>query len=125
MISKDDMFEALAHVQRRRLLVDLLEGGPQRVPELSEATRELAGASEAFIRQYLSDHSDIDGVDDDLLRLYYVHLPMLAEYGFVEWSTESRLATRGPRFDELLPVLELLAYRAEPDASGGVPEIRR
>ena len=125
MINKDDIFEALAHVQRRRLLVDLLEGGPRRVPELSEATRELAGASEAFIRQYLSDHSDIDGVDDDLLRLYYVHLPMLAEHGFVEWSAESRLATRGARFDELLPVLELLAYRAEPDASGGVPEIRR
>ena len=125
MINRDDIFEALAHRQRRRLLVDLLEEGPRRVPELSQATRELAGASEPFIRQYLSDHSDIDGVDDDLLRLHYVHLPVLTRHDFVVWSPETRLATRGPRFDDLRPVLELLADPVEAEIPEDVPEIRR
>lgn len=125
MINRDDIFGAMADVHRRRLLVDLLVEGPRPVPKLSGATRELAGASEAFVRQYLSDHNDIDGVDDDLLRMHYVHLPELVEYGFVEWSKETRLVTRGPRFDELGPVLELLADRVEADTPEDPAEIRR
>lgn len=111
MIQNDDIFDAVVHVQRRRLLVDLLEEGPQSVTELSLKGREMVEANEAFLEQYLSGPRDIDGVDDDLLRLHHVHLPKLAGYGFVEWSPGAGLVAKGPRFDEVRPVLELLVDR--------------
>ena len=114
MIQNDDIFDAVAHVQRRRLLVDLLEEGPQRVLELSRPSREMAEASESFLEQYLAGRCQLEGVDDDLLRLRRVHLPRLADCGFVEWSPEAGLVRAGPRFDEVRPLLELLADREGP-----------
>lgn len=113
MIQNDDIFDAMRHVQRRRLLVDLLEDGPQHVLELSRASREMAEASDTFLEQYLSSDLELEGVDDDLLRLHHVHLPHLTEHGYVEWSRDAGLVRAGPRFDEVRPLLELLADRQQ------------
>ncbi len=48
--------------------------------------------------------------DPDTLRvrLRHVHLPMLAEMGFVTWEADPWRASRGPRFDEVGAVFEAL-----------------
>ena len=94
--SADDVFVALADRQRRRLLLALLESNPQA--DGSVASQTDGGVDEL----------------DPALRMYHVHLPKLADYGFVEWDREAGEVTRGSRFAEIEPLLELLDdHRAE------------
>lgn len=44
-------------------------------------------------------------VEDDLIEN---HLPALEEAGYIEWDRESGTISKGPRFDEIEPVLELM-----------------
>lgn len=47
-------------------------------------------------------------------RLYHSHLPNLAEKGYIEWDADSELIRRGPHFDHIEPLLDLLVeYREE------------
>lgn len=108
MIENDDVFDALAVVRRRKLLVGLLEHEPRHVTRLSETARELSQANEAYLREFLDGPMEIEGVEKTAVRLHLVDLPKLAEQGFVEWSPGAHRVTRGPRFGELRPVLELL-----------------
>ena len=83
----DDLFDALADSQRRRILVELLDHNPQDasvVPETKTTTER----------------------ERDLLMSHHVHLPKLDDYGFIEWDRSDGVVTRGPRFDEIRPVLE-------------------
>jgi hypothetical protein len=86
----NDVFEVLADVHRRRLLFDVLDQNPVDVSELSGVPWE------------------IDEGDEDLVRKRHVHLPKLVDQGFVEWDREHAVVTKGPRFDEIRPFLELL-----------------
>ncbi|WP_245757959.1 DUF7344 domain-containing protein [Natronobacterium haloterrestre] len=106
MAEADDIFDALADGQRRRLLLDLLDCDLQRVADLSGTSRELTNAHDALLEQVFSGQLEIAGVDVELIQKHHVHLPKLAEYGFIEWNPENGLVTRGPRFDEIKPVLE-------------------
>ncbi|MBV0923961.1 hypothetical protein KTS45_07065 [Halomicroarcula limicola] len=40
--------------------------------------------------------------------MHHVHLPKLADHGFIEWDRESDEIRRGPNFDRARPLLELL-----------------
>jgi len=58
--------------------------------------------------------SDPDAVDDATLTemrtaLYHVHLPKLAEAGYIEWDADTHTIRRGPNFDEIVPLLRLMA----------------
>ncbi|APW97506.1 hypothetical protein CHINAEXTREME_06850 [Halobiforma lacisalsi AJ5] len=106
MSKRDDVFDALADAQRREVLVGLLKHDLQPVAELSDASRDVIEANERLLEEHLSRSRDLPGVDETLLRLHCVHLPALAEYGFVEWYRAAGVVTRGPRFDELRPFLE-------------------
>lgn len=44
-------------------------------------------------------------VEDDLVEN---HLPKLEEAGYIEWDRESGTISKGPRFDEIEPILELM-----------------
>jgi predicted transcriptional regulator len=90
-ISFDDMVDALADVQRRKLLVALLEHNPQ-----DDAPVVIADSD-----------SEADAVER-LVTMQHVHLPKLADYGFIEWNEETHEVTKGPKFDEIRPLLELL-----------------
>ncbi len=90
-VSFDDMVDALAHVQRRKLLVALLEENPQ-----DETPTVVADSKE-----------DSDAVER-LVSMHHVHLPKLADYGFIEWDREAHEVMKGPNFDEIRPLLELL-----------------
>ncbi|MFC5277830.1 ArsR family transcriptional regulator [Halorubrum rubrum] len=89
--SFDSQLDALGHVARRRLLLALLDAG-------SEDDRSVA-----FDR--LADDSP---EEDALLSMRHLHLPKLEERGFVAVHPERRSVRRGPRFDEISPLLELL-----------------
>lgn len=86
-IEFDDLLDALAHIQRRKLLVALLGHDPQ------------------------DDESVVIDTDEELDRLIqmtHVHLPKLEAYGFIDWNRETNEVSRGPQFEEIRPLLELL-----------------
>jgi len=85
------MVDALANVQRRKLLVALLEHNPQDDDPVVIADSE----------------SESDAVKR-LLSMQHVHLPKLVEYGFIEWNKDTHEVMKGPNFDEIRPLLELL-----------------
>mgnify|MGYP002762999200 CR=1 FL=1 len=91
-ISFDDMVNALADIQRRKLLTSLLEHNPQ------DDTPTVVVDSD----------SETDAVER-LVTMQHVHLPKLADYGFIEWNKDTNEVMKGPKFDEIRPLLELLA----------------
>lgn len=90
-ISFDDAMDALADVQRRKLLVALLEHNPQ-----DDAPVVIAGSA-----------SESDALER-LVTMEHVHLPKLDDYGFIEWDQETHEVMKGTNFDEIRPLLELL-----------------
>ncbi|WP_311173586.1 hypothetical protein [Halobellus ordinarius] len=85
------MVDALANVQRRKLLIALLAHNPQ-----DDSPVVLAESDE-----------EADAVER-LITMRHVHLPKLVDHGFIEWKEESREVIKGPKFDEIRPLLELL-----------------
>lgn len=90
-ISFDDMVGALAHVQRRRLLIELLEHDQQT--DSPVVIDDAASASETVNRTVLMRHT---------------HLPKLADHGLIEWDDKTLEVMEGPNFEEIRPLLELL-----------------
>ena len=86
----DEIFEVLADRYRRRLLVALIDRNPMTVSTRAERNRERSPTA------------------DDPIQKRHVHLPKLAGYGFIDWNREQDIVVKGPRFDEIEPVLELL-----------------
>lgn len=89
--SFDEMLDALADVQRRSLLVALLEHNPQDDAPVAIADSDEEGDS-----------------IERLVQMDHVHLPKLVDYGFIEWDERSHEVAKGPNFDEIRPLLELL-----------------
>lgn len=92
----DEMLDALANAQRRNLLVALLEHNPQ-----DDSPVVLA-----------EDESEADAVER-LVQMNHVHLPRLEEYGFIEWDQRNNEVVKGPNFEDIRPLLELLATHGE------------
>lgn len=120
MIENDDVFDALATRQRRALLVSLRDTEFQFIAPLSDSSGAVADAHEGFLREFLRSSREMDGVDKELLRFHHVDLPMLAKRGFIEWTEGVPTVTKGPRFDELLPLVELLDTRRQTDSPSDV-----
>lgn len=87
----DDIVDALADIQRRKLLVALLEHNPQ-----DDAPVVIADSN-----------AESDAVER-LISMQHVHLPKLVDYGFIEWNEDTHEVMKGPNFDEIRPLLELL-----------------
>lgn len=100
-LSFDRLLDALQSRPRRQLLVNLARKNPRdEADQLDELTVE--GDEAAF-----------------LTRLHHVDLPKLDEMGFVEWDRRTGEITRGPQFDEIRPVIEMMIRHADelPDDS--------
>jgi hypothetical protein len=86
------MLNVLSDVQRRKLLIALLEHNPQddrpAVIAAVDTERDIA---------------------ERQLNMQHIHLPKLADYGFIEWDRASHEVMKGRNFDEIRPLLELLA----------------
>ena len=87
----DQMFDALSAEPRRQLIISLVDS-PDGVPLPESAVNPNVP------------------VDPDRLRgeLHHVHLPKLADMGFVEWESDPLIAYPGPRFDEVAVVFDAL-----------------
>jgi hypothetical protein len=130
----DEQFQLLAAVERRRVLVALRDrpagetvdpiagsrrtggvtataehlrpggvedSGPE--PEPDSETEPLSGSGGATA----------DDVDSYVLALKHHHLPRLDEAGVVDWEPAANTVSRGPRFDEIEPLLELLVTHSD------------
>lgn len=80
----DKVFNALTHANRRRLLF------------------ELYAATEDDCINY----TDLSLPENTL---YHVHLPKLEEFGYVEKDRTEETVQRGPQWEEIEPLLELLS----------------
>lgn len=93
-------------------------------PDADPLGRQLRVLSDPLRRRLLValHESTTDGseplVDPDLLEeraleLHHTHLPRLADAGYVEWEISPLVVRRGPRFDEIAPLLDALDERSE------------
>lgn len=87
----DDLLDALGHIQRRKLLMALMEHNPQ-------------DDSPVIITDSDSDEKAMKR----LVEMKHNHLPKLEEYGLIEWNQENHEVVKGANFDEIRPLLELL-----------------
>lgn len=91
-IGFDNVLMALSDSYRRELLVALLDHNPQADDD-RDPLDLLAGAD-----------------DPDVLEaeLHHNHLPALEDGGYITWNRETGHISKGPRWDEIAPLLELL-----------------
>lgn len=89
--SLDKQLDAVAHADRRRLLTTLLDGQSQVTTPIT--VEELQNKTALF---------------DETVALHHQHLPKLADLGVIQWDRQHNHVTRGPEFDELRPLLEML-----------------
>lgn len=57
------------------------------------------------LEEVLVDPDNQEGV---LIMMHHTHLPKLEEYGIIDWEVGSDTVRRGPRFDEVESLVELL-----------------
>lgn len=87
----DECFDALSNRQRRRVLVALLHHNPQSADFQSS-----------------DDIVSGEATDELAIQMHHVHLPKLADMGFIEWDRTANSIRRGPAFEEIQPLLALL-----------------
>ena len=87
------MLDALSDQHRRRILAAVAEHNPRHEDEF---TRTEETASDEEIRRVRT-------------ALRHVHLPKLARKGYIEWDEETGTIRRGPNFEEIEPLLTLMA----------------
>ncbi|GAA0261183.1 hypothetical protein [Halobaculum roseum] len=88
----DDSLDALGHIQRRKLLRALLVHNPQDDESVKIDSSE-------------SNEEEVER----LIGMKHVHLPKLEEYGFITWNRDTNKVSKGPNFEEIRPLLEMLA----------------
>jgi hypothetical protein len=86
-----ELLKILSHSHRRRIVTRLYERNPRDEDEFE--LEELAGSDE---------------FDTETLTLIHNHLPKLAEAGFINWNRDQQIVTRGPRFEEIAPLIDLM-----------------
>ena len=91
------IFTALRAEPRRELILSLRSvGANQSVPLPMSAVGK-------------QTQHNIEAIE---LELIHHHLPLLADNHFVEWERQPFQASRGPRFEQILSVVELLIANA-------------
>lgn len=101
----DSHLDALGHVDRRQLLVALLDAnsGNDLPVEIDNSERGTGFQ----------------------LSMYHIHLPKLQNYGFVDADLDRYVVTTGPRFEEIRPFLELLDANRSRLPDGWLSQPRR
>jgi hypothetical protein len=87
----DEIFDAFSHVQRRKLLRALLIHNPQ------DDDSVVINADESMDEEFTR-----------LVEMQHIHLPKLEDYGFIDWNEKTNEVSKGPNFEEIRPLLELL-----------------
>ena len=87
---RDALFGHLSHPIRRRVLLALFAASPDAV--LSPDDFVAGGSRSERIR----------------IELHHNHLPRLAAADYLEWNRRDDTVSRGPRFETIVPTIELL-----------------
>lgn len=93
----DTVFDVLANKYRRRLLFVLLEHNPQDDDPQIPADITIAGEDLAAIE----------------VAMIHSHLPKLEDHGFIGWDRDTNTVRKGPCFEEIRPLLELMRDHAD------------
>lgn len=76
-------------------------------------------------RHTSDDLAPAKGDDADLDRLkaelQHIHLPRLAEAGYIDWDAETQTVRRGPNFNEVAPLLQPIDDHSD-ERPAGWPE---
>ena len=88
----DAALDALSNPYRRQLLVALLDHNPQ-----DDSNRDPL--------HVVSDAEEPDVLQTELV---HHHLPKLEELGYIEWDRETNEIKKGPDWEEISPLLELI-----------------
>lgn len=94
----DRVFETLSARHRRLVLLLVKHGAVDTI-------------SDVLARE------ELNGRSDDLL-LVHSHLPKLDDSGYIEWNGPTDDLSKGPNFDEIEPILDLIeahAYELPPE----------
>lgn len=94
--SFDSHLDALGHVDRRRLLLALLDANTEGTLPVEIDRLETDATGTGFQSS-----------------MHHCHLPKLDDQGFVDANLNNWSVTTGPRFDEIKPLLELLDTNRE------------
>jgi hypothetical protein len=95
----DTILKSLRHPVRRRVLRAVAAHNPRDEAEVSRS------------------EDDTTVADDVAIELYHVHLPKLAEAGYIEWDREKATIWRGPNFDEIAPLLDAVGDSTEDETN--------
>lgn len=87
----DTAFNVLRHHRRRHILAILAE---------------VESCEEDFVVTEFEPRATRS--DEVTLSLYHTHFPILEEAGYIEWNRDTKIIRRGPAFDKIAPVLEIL-----------------
>ncbi|MGQ4555611.1 DUF7344 domain-containing protein [Halobellus sp. GM3] len=105
----DYALDALSHICRRRLLFELYE-------EVN------SGEGESI------NYTGIPLLRTERRRilLHHAHLPKLEELGYINWKEGEQTIQKGPRWDEIEPLLELIYSHLDelPPFLRGIPPKR-
>ena len=88
----DNALDALSNPYRRQLLVALLEHNPQDDSD----------------HDPLHNAPDAEESENLQTELIHNHLPKLEEMGFIVWDRETNEIKKGPNWDDIAPLLELI-----------------
>lgn len=88
----DEVARGLQNRSRRCILKELLEHNPASVSEVVPIRAD--GRNER-------------------IELVHTHLPRLDDLGYIAWDRESGRISRGPRWEEIEPILELIDENEE------------
>ncbi len=88
----DRVFDILSNATRRHVLLCVSDASPR--------------SGDVFTPENLAP--DGSGPDPQTTTLYHTHLPKLDAAGYVDWNTDTRTIRRGPRLDEIVPLLRLV-----------------
>jgi hypothetical protein len=90
--SLNELFEILSHGYRRHIL-----------RALADSDQQTNGGIGTILRSEGEEEPDVLE-----LELRHNHLPKLDDYGLVDWNPSTETLTRGPRFEEVEPFLDVV-----------------
>ncbi|MCO8256722.1 ArsR family transcriptional regulator [Haladaptatus sp. AB618] len=98
--SLNTMLGTLGNSYRRRILIAVLNQNPRAEDE------------------FTLDKSSTDEMNDAEIKsmkiqLHHIHLPKLADAGYIDWDPDTGAIRRGPNIDEIAPLLTLMRDHAD------------
>jgi len=114
MSDTSTLFEMMASVHRRRILLLLLENESLQIPEDVQTRSTSQQRTKQPVRQgqATEQSSAISHVESEQsLELHYVHrdLPKLESEDFIRWDRATQTVSRGTAYEDIVPALKFIA----------------